>query len=286
MLSFFKKKARKSIDYAVKILGKFSVGRYIETAIISSAMNRVVQIKHENLTLKFVAPNPLCNWRYKTFSIKEPETLEWIDSIDPKSVLWDIGANIGLYSIYAAIKKDCMVWAFEPSVFNLETLARNIYMNNLTDQICIVPMPLSDSLCSSRMQLTTTEWGGALSTFGQKFGWDGNKIQKIFEFHTIGLSMEDAVNNLLIPIPEYIKMVVDGLEHFILRGGMNVLKKTREILIEVNDDFHEQAEQTYALLSSAGLIMREKRHAVDMEYSAEGKNCFNQIWSRPVGSSH
>lgn len=286
MLSFLKKKARKSIDYAVKILGKFSVGRYIETAIISSAMNRVVRIEHENLTLKFVSPNPLCNWRYKTFSIKEPETLEWIDSIDPKSVLWDIGANIGLYSIYAVMKKDCRVWAFEPSVFNLETLARNIYINNLTDQICIVPMPLSDSLSSSRMQLTTTEWGGALSTFGKEFGWDGNKIQKIFEFHTIGLSMEDAVNNLLIPIPEYIKMDVDGLEHFILRGGMNILKKTKEILIEVNDDFYEQSEQTYALLSGAGLIMREKRHAEDMEYSAEGKNCFNQIWSRPTESRY
>ena len=40
-------------------------------------------------------------------------TLDWIDSIEKGSVFWDIGANVGLYGIYAAIKKDCIVYAFE-----------------------------------------------------------------------------------------------------------------------------------------------------------------------------
>ena len=41
----------------------------------------------------------------KYFFSKEPETLEWIDNFSKdSSIFWDIGANIGLYSIYNSIK--------------------------------------------------------------------------------------------------------------------------------------------------------------------------------------
>lgn len=244
-------------------------------------MERVFEVSHYGLRLKIVTPNSLCEWRAKTFSTKEPETLEWIDSIEKDSILWDVGANIGLYSIYAAKRQNCRVWAFEPSVFNLELLARNIYVNGLSKKICIVPAALSDNLGSSQMRMTTTEWGGALSTFGQDFGWDGKGIRKVFEFQTIGLKMEDAVQLLKIPKPDYIKMDVDGLEHFILKGGHTVLSQVKSVLIEVNDDFHEQAEQCYSLLSKAGLALREKRHSDDMASNTQGfQNSYNQIWIR------
>ena len=73
--------------------------------------------------------------RANTFSSKEPETLEWIDSMQKKSILWDVGANVGTYSCYAAKKMELQVFAFEPSVFNLSLLAQNIYMNNLVTGI-------------------------------------------------------------------------------------------------------------------------------------------------------
>ena len=46
--------------------------------------------------------NEINYFRATTFETKEPETLEWIDTIPKNSVLWDIGANVGLYSLYAA----------------------------------------------------------------------------------------------------------------------------------------------------------------------------------------
>lgn len=262
--------------------GRTRIGRYLFNQILSSAMEREQEVSHNGLKLRLSAPNPLCDWRAKTFSTKEPETLEWIDSIPESAVLWDVGANIGLYSVYAAKKRNCRVWAFEPSVFNLELLARNIFANRLTEQICIVPMALSDQLGSSQMRMTTTEWGGALSTFGQEFGWDGKAIRQVFEFQTIGLSMEDAVQKLAIPKPDYIKMDVDGLEHFILKGGSAVLRDIKGMLIEVNDDFHEQAEQCQKLLSEAGLILTEKGHSEMIANSTTGfQNSYNQIWARP-----
>ena len=72
------------------------------------------------MDFKFYVPNPLSLYRAKTFSTKEPDTLGWIDSLDKSSIMWDIGANIGLYSIYAAKCRNIKVFAFEPSVYNLE----------------------------------------------------------------------------------------------------------------------------------------------------------------------
>ena len=55
-------------------------------------------------------------------------------------------SHIGLYSCYAVKRADCQVYAFEPSVFNFELLAKNIYLNSLSDKIAIISLPLFDSL--------------------------------------------------------------------------------------------------------------------------------------------
>ena len=94
--------------------------------------------------------------------------------------------------------------------------------------------------------------------------------------------MEKVVDNLSIPAPDYIKMDVDGIEHLILKGGTDILKKIKGILIEVNDDFHEQAIQCELLLSKAGLVLKDKLHSEYVASSNAGfQNSFNQIWVRP-----
>ena len=149
------------------------------------------------------------------------------------------------------------MWAFEPSVFNLELLARNIYLNGLTEDVCIMPLPLSNKLGPSMMLITTTEWGGSLSTFGENIGPDGKDVNQIFEFQTYGLTMMEIAEKFQMPNPDYIKMDVDGIEHLILQGGREILKHIKGILIEVNDDFNEQAIQCNTVLSESGLILKE-----------------------------
>ncbi|MFA5906254.1 MAG: FkbM family methyltransferase, partial [Desulfobacula sp.] len=173
------------IQRAVNISRKTSIGKYIHNQILEMAMAQVVEVSHNGLMMRFAAPNALCHWRAETFSTKEPETLKWVDSIKEGSVFWDVGANIGLYSVYAAKRRHCSVWAFEPSVFNIELLARNLYINGLSEQVCILPFALSDILGANQLRMTTTEWGGALSTFGQNFGWDGELIRQVFDFKTL-----------------------------------------------------------------------------------------------------
>lgn len=279
MKKLIKAGIKQLIDRSVALMGKTIPGRYVYARIVGDSMNRILMANHQGTSLSFAVPNALNQYRVDTFSTKEPETLEWIDGIPEGSVLWDIGANVGLYACYAAKHRNCRVFAFEPSVFNLELLARNVFLNGLTDRITLVPLPLSDGLAVSTLNMTTTEWGGALSSFGQEFGHDGKVMHQVFKFPTIGLSMVDAAELLRIPHPDYIKMDVDGIEHLILKGGLPLLKTIRGILIEINDSFRAQANDSSMYLQQSGLSLREKRHAEEFD-TGMAQYTFNQIWVR------
>ena len=246
-------------------------------------MQRVRMEPYQGQILKFIAPNYLADWRAQTFATKEPETLDWIDSMPEQCVLWDVGACVGIYSLYAAQSKDAKVFAFEPSIFNLELLARNISYNKLHEKICIVPIALSDKTKFNTMHMTSTDMGSAISTFGENFGWDGEEIKHNFSFNTIGITMDDAISYLNIPLPNFIKIGVDGLEHLILLGGEKVLAQVESVLIEVNDNFTEQAEGVSKALVKSGLTLIDKRYSMN-EFSddldEQANSAFNQIWKR------
>lgn len=281
MIQTIKQLAKSGINWLLKVAVSNSVGSYSLSQISGEAMRRTQSVHHQGVGLTFVVPNDICRSRVKTFSTKEPETLDWIDSIPQGSELWDIGANIGLYTCYAAKARGCRVFAFEPSVFNLELLARNIFLNKLADQTTIIPIPLSDTLALSNLNMGSSEWGGAMSTFDKDYGHDGQVLNKTFEFPTIGMSMVDAVELFKIPMPDYIKMDVDGIEHLILKGGATVLRNVKGMLVEINEEFKMQAVDSTRFLSEAGLVLKEKRQS-DMFKDGPFKNIYNQIWHRPL----
>jgi len=132
------------LDTIFKIITKRSFLIYFKDFIEDSAYKSINVLDKE---IKFFVPNQLLNWRVDTFFTKEPETLEWIDNFEKKEnlIFWDIGANIGLYSIYNSIKNPkSTTIAFEPSSSNLRVLTRNISINNLEKNIKVISMPLTN----------------------------------------------------------------------------------------------------------------------------------------------
>lgn len=254
-------------------LSRTAFGQALIQKEIECAMQRQVRIEHKGVEMTFAVPNAVSRYRAESFSTKEPDTLEWIESIPEGGVLWDVGANVGLYSIYAALLRGCSVFAFEPSVFNLELLARNIALNRLQEQITIVPIALSNVLGVADFRMSNTSWGGALSTFGQRFDQTGADLAAVFAYRTLGLSMDQAATLLQIPVPQFVKMDVDGLEHFIVQGGANVLKQAHSVLVEINDSFADQATIAEHALSQAGLRLVRK---CDLGAPPH----FNQLWNR------
>ena len=121
--------------------------------------------------------------------------------------------------------------------------------------------------------MTTTEWGGALSGFRHNVDHNGTAIEAIFEYQTIGVSMNEAVSLLQLPPPDFLKIDVDGIEHFILRGGRDVLSQVKGVLIEINDDFANQSEEAARHLRDAGLTL-------DRKCDFTPPNLYNQWWRR------
>ena len=189
---------------------------------------------------------------------------------------FDIGANVGLYSIYASISKNSKVFSFEPSFLILNYLLE-IFIPTRWKKIVVVPLPLNDKISISNFDLTSTDWGGALSTFEKGFNDSGEAINPKFSYKTLGISLDRLVETFNLPNPSYIKMDVDGLEHFIISGGRNLISKASEILIEVNDNFLDQNRKVNYFLDEAGFKLDKKVYAYP-----KSRGVANQIWIRKI----
>ena len=126
--------------------------------------------------------------------------------------------------------------------------------------------------------MSSTEWGGALSTFGKNIGHDGLPISNIFKYQTVGMSMDDCIKLLHFEKPNYIKIDVDGIEHLILRGATNTLESVESILVEINDNFEKQAKDTQKYLTDAGFKLKEKRYSKFNGKPEALRFHHNQIW--------
>ena len=256
-----------------KILEFFQV----QDNLLNFIRSKKVNIKYNNLNYTLSVPNKLCKMRADSFSTKEPETLNWIDGFPKGSILWDIGANIGLYSIHAAKSRNSIVYSFEPSVFNLEVLARNISLNNVEDLVTIMPFAINDKIGRGNLSMSTSNWGGALSTFDKTYGMDGEDFKVVFKYPIFSFSMDDLINRLNLSYPDYIKIDVDGIEQLILAGGTNVLRNIKGLLIELPNLWPEQTILCENFLHDAGLVKIQNN---DWHPKNNNNGSPNQIWSK------
>ena len=226
------------------------------------------KIKILDRDVKFFVPNYITNWLIDEFYTKEPETLEWIDSFEKKEnkiIFWDIGANIGIYSIYASLKySNIEVVSFEPSTSNLRILARNISINKLEEKIKVNQFPLSNV---ENKYLTFKEdkfiEGVSLHTWGENYNFEGKSFNSVNNYKIYGTTINYLLNNNILAIPNYIKIDVDGIEHLILRGASKYLKNPniKSLSIELNENFKEQLDSAFNIMKENNFNFKHKKHA-------------------------
>ena len=270
------------LDKIFKIITKRSILIWFNDFIQERSYKSIKILGKE---IKFFVPNQLLEWRVDTYFSKEPETLEWIDSFQEKEnlIFWDIGANIGLYSIYNSLKhpKSTTI-AFEPSSSNLRVLTRNISINNLEKNIKVVSIPLTnkENIFQEMNEGQFVE-GGALNSFGEKFDFEGKEFKPTMKYNLLGTTINYFLENSILDIPDYIKIDVDGIEHLILEGGDKFLndKKVKSLSIEINENFKEQYDKVLNLMNKYEFKLLHKKHNEDM-YSEQFKNTYNYIFKK------
>ena len=285
-LSLFCFKILSFLDKIFNIITKRSILVWFKEFIQNESYKKIQIL---NQKINFFIPNQLVEWRVDTFHTKEPETLDWIDTFDKSGdfIFWDIGANIGLYSIYNSLKhKKSQTISFEPSTSNLRVLSRNISINNLFDRIKIFTAPLTKGENKFLiMKEGEFQEGGALNSFGENFDFEGKKFSSKMNYQIYGTNINYLIDNKILDIPDYIKIDVDGIEHLILEGGNKYLsnKKIKSLSIEINENFTEQHEKVIEIMKKNDFKILHKKHSEDLfkndPYSKFNRT-FNYIFIR------
>jgi FkbM family methyltransferase len=225
-------------------------------------------------TLTFFAPTPLLRLRAEQLLTKEPETIAWLDGLGPGDVLWDVGANVGMFSLYAAAARSCTVLAFEPSAANYVVLTRNIQINQLERHVTAYALALSGSTSLGVLNLDSTAMGTAMNEFGRagdKSPYSSNASPS--GHGMIGFTIDEFVARFDPPAPTHIKLDVDGLEWPILQGAVATLTSPRlkSIIVELSITNRGERDRAMTLLASCGLQLKLQAQAQG-EASEQGAN--------------
>jgi FkbM family methyltransferase len=204
---------------------------------------------------------------------KEPETVEWLHKIlVDGGVLYDIGANVGAYSLIAGRlvqKKGGAVYAFEPGYRTYANLVDNVMFNGLGD--VIVPLPFAANSVTALVRFGYSETSAGSANHG---GLMDGKVPSVANQSLVGCSLDDSVRLFALRPPTCMKIDVDGGEAAVLRGATNLLNGSvlNDILIEI-DEQAETASDVHRCLETAGFkLVAEHRRG-------EG-GAHNLIWSR------
>jgi FkbM family methyltransferase len=210
---------------------KYSLFNLFVIKLMSNSSNYFI----ENRGIKFQSIYRVCSIRGKRAWNKEPETIKWIkDYICDRDVFFDIGANIGVYSLIANhLKKDLKIFSFEPEAQSYSELNNNIRLNKAEVQIQAFNIALSDKNSIGILNLSSDQPGKSDHQYT-----NDSCSEVTHQQGCLSLTVDSMINDYKLPYPNHIKIDVDGLEFEILNGAKSILTSTqlKSIAVEVDEE--------------------------------------------------
>jgi FkbM family methyltransferase len=178
------------------------------------------------------------------FMTHEPDTFAWIDAIPDNSVVWDIGANVGIYTMYAGIAGH-QVLAFEPASSTYFTLLKNLEINGLLDRADAYCLAFDDQTRLGKLNMSGNISGSAMHAFERNTHSGDAEIPIKIAHPTMGFTIDDFISFFNPPLPTHIKLDVDSTEQEIIMGARSLLSShtVQSIWIEVEGDLERQRNQ-------------------------------------------
>ena len=236
-----------------------------------------VTTKIDNFKIKFVATS------YKEYVlraqasyVREAVTMCWLRTIVGETeVVYDVGANVGAYSLYAGYKlqhNGGLVYSFEPAFTNFPSLCRNIEINGLNKTMIPYPLAFGKATSEGKLFLRSTVTGDAMHGLLQPES-EGNAFDSKFTQGVYITSIDEFSSNSDILFPNHIKIDVDGFELEIVLGMKSVLNdgRLKSVMIEINADV--SGDKIIRLITDAGFQER-------MSEQWGKKNSFNKLFVR------
>lgn len=192
--------------------------------------------------IRFDAAQPIPLHRARTLLTKETETIAFLDRfVGEGDIYYDVGANVGVFTLYAALKRNATVVAFEPFAPNYSLLNKNLFLNALSDRVVALNIALSDSTKLSVLNVSEFWPGKAGHSFENPLGSSQEAFTPTFKQGVIGMSLDDFIATYRPPFPNHVKIDVDGNEHKVVAGMVKTLgdPRLKSVSVELNVGVHE-----------------------------------------------
>lgn len=161
---------------------------------------------------------------YEVWKMQEYETEHFV--IEPDNVIIDIGAHIGMFSVWAAQKASSgHVYAFEPDLENYALLEENKDLNHLTN-LQLVNSAVSEKRGQAR--LFKSDYHNMTHSLFE----EGTRANTLVDT----LSLEDILQEYGLERVHYLKIDAEGAEYQILLSTPStILERIDKIFIEYHD---------------------------------------------------
>jgi len=204
--------------------------------------------------VKFAVPNHKCLYFATSLEEREAGTNTWIRNFPDGAVFFDIGANVGIFSVLAASCTDAEIFAFEPHFASYHALVRTVIENALQDRLKPFPLALCDKQGFGSFFVADSSAGKSLNQFGEPNENYRTPGTDFLELTAIS-STVDAFVTMTGTVPTHIKIDVDGLELAILKGATKTLANTNvaSVLVELEG---EESEGIILFMQGCGFSLR------------------------------
>jgi FkbM family methyltransferase len=240
--------------------------------------NMIMHVPVGEATIALYSPFPGLTFRADSFLTKEADTIKWIDSFKDDQVFWDIGANVGVYSLYAAVTRRSRVSAFEPSSANYYVLTRNCQLNDLTQRLEAYCLAFASATELGVINLASYSMGAATHQFGKLGDVSPYTAKSKLAHSMLGFTIDDFIKQFQPAFPNHIKIDVDGRELDIICGAKQTLKDARleSILVELSLRDIKETEQAKSLLAEAGFSVVSRGEAQGIEPNFGANHIFRR----------
>ena len=243
--------------------------------------NPVITVRRHERSISYCVPNRLVLGRVETVLEKEPETIAWIEGFAADDVFVDVGANVGLYALWAAVVAGARVFAFEPESQNFALLCRNVFVNRAAARLTPFAVALSDATGFDLLHVGSFAPGQSCHSFAEPVDDRLRERQFPFTQGCAATTLDRLVADGVVAPPRHLKIDVDGFEHKVVAGAGATLADgaCRSVMIEVNRDLAPHREMV-AELAAMGFTHDPAQANRDMAKDGRFRGVGNILFRR------
>lgn len=232
---------------------------------------------------RFLADSLETYLRAKTFFTKEVGTIKWLrDSLQPDDVFLDVGANMGLYSIFAArqLAAGGHVYACEPHLPTAAKLIENAARNEVADRLSVISAALSSEEGFTPFHYKRWRSGSSGSQLAVP---DAPVLDRpVGTELKLGISVDALIERGAIRRPDLIKIDTDGIELQILEGMRGLLSgdyAPRSVQVEAQPGEHDKMVR---LMGDCGYELAWRHCGVGSQAKVDRGRSIDEVISNAV----